>query len=472
MGILRYTGHPFIDVGVATITAFVDKKYPSEVVMSDLTEIALYLKRVYTDPQYKLFQNLISSVFLNAHFSQPAKSYEQKLEYADEILFAWRDAEPIEDIMCTFFPEKSAVLYAHRQHIPLLNGRDIGNFSANGQAGLPISGEALLAIHALPLGCLKCGNLLAFHQATNPLDPQSGSMNVVMAKRALKENKRAIANLAIDPSEPIPSFGSAAKSRYIDEILRAQEDIQRREGMADTSFISAYSFSNYGPSPRIEIIQLEQAIFNFMDAAQHDAGRAWNNAVYRAWRKPKDDKDATPDENNTRYWRNALYDDLFNLPQNTLRFINTHLRYADWHLIEIFLRKVLQMDQDRINAYRALGDKLAQYMLLYEAPSNSFYVRMSRAKNYTTLRDLIRSAEDKQLKKQASPDADTEANAPIMGFDEFIAAFEHPSEGYSQWRLGRDLIAMRLREAIYANRQKFDLAELQDLPEEELTEEE
>lgn len=472
MSILRYTGHPFIDVGVATITAFADKKYPIEVEMRDLTEIALYLKRVYTEASYKLFQNLISSVFLNAHFSQPAKTFEQKIAYADEILFAWRDAEPLDGAMCTFFPEKPAILFAHRQHIPLLNGRDIGNFSANGHAGLPVSGEALLAIHALPLGCLKCGNLLAFHQATNPIEPQSGYMNVVMARRALKENKQAIANLSVDPGTPIPSFGSAAKSRYVDEILRAQTDINRRESVADISFISAYYFSNYGPSPRIEIIQLEQAIFEFIEIAHQDARMSWNQAVYLGWRKPKADKDAEPGEENTRSWRNALYDDLFRLPENAPSFIRNHLHYADWHLIEIFLRKVLQMDQDRINAYRLLGDRLAQYMLLYEAPSNSFYIKLSRAKNYTILRNLIRVAEDKQLKRQANPNAETEAAVPLMNFNEFITAFEYPSEGYSQWRLGRDLIAMCLRETIYANREKFDLAELQDLPEEEFIEEE
>ena len=471
MAILRYTGHPFIDVGVATITAFADKKYPIEVELHDFTEIALYLKRVYTQPSYKLFQNLISSVFLNAYFSQPKKTIEQKMAYADEILFAWRDAKPIDDTMCTFFPEKPAVLFAHRQHIPLLNGRDIGNFSANGYAGLPVSGEALLAIHALPLGCLKCGNLLSFHQATNLLDPKSGYMNVVMARRALKENKQSIANLSIDPTTPILSFGSAAKSRYIDEILRAQEDISRREAVADISFISAYYFSNYGPNPRIEIIQLEQAIFEFIEIAQQDTRSSWSQAVYRGWRKPNTDKDAEPGEENTRFWRNALYDDLFKLPEGAPSFIRNHLLYTDWHLVEIFLRKVLQMDQDRINTYRLLGDKLAKYMLLYEAPSNSFYIKLSRAKSYTTLRDLIRAAEDKQLKRQADPDTETEAAVPLMSFNEFITTFEHPSEGYSQWRLGRDLIAMCLRETIYANREKFNLAELQDLPEEPIEEE-
>jgi len=38
----------------------------------------------------------------------------------------------------------------YRQHIPLLTGEDVINFHAHGEAGLSISGEALLAFQALP----------------------------------------------------------------------------------------------------------------------------------------------------------------------------------------------------------------------------------------------------------------------------------------------------------------------------------
>lgn len=452
MGILRYTGHPFIDVGVATITAFVDKKYPYEVDEDDLNKVATYLKEVYTQPQFKLFQNLISSVFLNSHFVQHSMKLEQKQIYANEVLFAWHNAKPIQGVNCSFFPEKSAVIYAHRQHIPLLNGNGIANFSPNGIAGLPVSGEALLAIHALPLGCLKCGNFLAFHQATDPLDPKSGVMNCVMAVRAVKENKQAIANLNTDPSTPIPSFGSAIRSRYIDEIIRAKNEISIRESVNDISFITAYSFSNYGPNPRIEIVQLDQMILDFVDTAQQDQNKAWNKLIYSAWLKPKKEQDAEINTENTRQWRNALYESLFDLPQQSDYFLRRFLLHSNWSLITIFLRKVMQMEQERIDVYRNIGDSLAEYMLKYELSLNKFYIPIARAKNYTQLRRIIENAEYNQLKQGAEK--------PLITFEEFINAFEHPSLGYSQWQLGRDLILMRLREAIYNNRQKFDPNEL------------
>ena len=38
---LTYTGNPFVDVGVAAITAFAQKRHPEDVTPEDLTTVAL-----------------------------------------------------------------------------------------------------------------------------------------------------------------------------------------------------------------------------------------------------------------------------------------------------------------------------------------------------------------------------------------------------------------------------------------------
>jgi hypothetical protein len=48
----------------------------------------------------------------------------------------------------------------------------------------------------------------------------------------------------------------------------------------------------------------------------------------------------------------------------------------------------------------------------------------------------------------------------MFTYDDFILAFEHPSERYSQWRLARDLISIRMLELLHQN--KFDLSEIDD----------
>lgn len=119
------------------------------------------------------------------------------------------------------------------------------------------------------------------------------------------------------------------------------------------------------------------------------------------------------------------------------------------------------MEQDRIDTFRELGDRFAHYIDRYEVPSLSFYYRFARAQQYAELRQVVRSACERILKSRAEK--------PLITYDEFILAFEHPSDGYSQWKLARDLIAFRMIEGLHTLGHKVDLEEIPD--EEEFAEE-
>lgn len=458
MALLRYTGHPLVDVGVATGTAFSHKQRPEDVTVDDLTAIADYLKDIYC--HIKSIQNFISTIFLNSAFVQHAKSLEEKQQYADSVLYAFQEDTPIlEGEQCIFFPEKPAVLYAHRQFMPLLNGSGIANFSPLGASGIPISGVALLVIHIMPLGCMKCGNLLSFHQLRGMSDGQD--MTVILARQALEKNRAAILDMRLDPEKELPNYGSYKKTRYIEALLQAQQSTQRRK--ANWQNITGYYFTNYGPKPDLQLVRLDNAVADFVHTAQQDASQAWNRSVYATWQRPKGEEAISPDETNTHTWRNYLYEALFDLPQNARRFLGHLEQGRDWQLIAIFLRKVLLMEQERIETYKMLGDLLGDYLLGYEAPALGFYHKFARADKYFKLRDAIRSAEEKMMKAGEA--------APIFTLERFVLAFETPSEGYRDWRLGRDLIAMRIREIIFQNRDRFNLGELPDVPETDETEE-
>lgn len=455
---LRYIGHPLIDVGTATITAYSRRLRPQDVTVDDLTAFANFLKDIYS--HLKSVQNFISVVFQGPAFTQPAKTVEDKLEYADAILYSFLDDAPtIENVNCVFFPEKLAVIYAFRQHFPLLNGREISNFSGLGRPGIPVSGLALLAIHAMPLGCYKCGNLLAFHQLSDVIQVDAGKMNLILARRALEANLKAISMMSSDSAEGnMPSFGSYAKTRYVDMILRAKQESQSRSTNIDN--ITGYYFTNYGPKPNLEIIRLDNAVLGFVDAAQQDLSDAWRRVVYSGWKRPKGEEESQPDEHNTEAWRNTVYERLFNLPNEARQFIHSLANGNDWRLIEIFLERVLNMERERIEIYRELGDRLAQYILQYENGSPGFYYEFRRARDYSRLRNRLFSAAER-LKKAETPE-------PLFTYEQYVMAFEHPSDTYSQWRLARDLIAIRMLEILHKH--QVDMSDMPDILEEETEE--
>lgn len=76
---LKYTGHPLVDIGVATIWAFSSKPSLTKVIETDLDKVADYIERHYVVNPLKSFLNV---AFPNSGFTQPAfeKTPERRAE--------------------------------------------------------------------------------------------------------------------------------------------------------------------------------------------------------------------------------------------------------------------------------------------------------------------------------------------------------------------------------------------------------
>src|SRR5207245_9004151 len=101
---------------------------------------------------------------------------------------------------------------AYRQHIPLITGEGIINFSPWGDPGLPVSGEALLCLQFFPMGCRKCGGrLLAIH---------SDNAEVIFeaASEALHENMRAISLAKAQGETKLPDAPATEQTSFVETI--------------------------------------------------------------------------------------------------------------------------------------------------------------------------------------------------------------------------------------------------------------
>src|SRR5438067_4039270 len=196
---LLYTGHPLFDVGLAAIVAFVEKEKPADLTYADLTKVADYIETYYTEQPLSSF---LTVSLMNSDFTQPAfkDNNKRKLDYARRVARSFGADVPISDEVCVFTGQPALGLplslkegkdalppgRAFRQHIPLITGEGIINFSPWGDPGLPVSGEALLCLQFFPMGCRKCaGRLLAIH-SDNP------EIILAAARKALDEYTMAI----------------------------------------------------------------------------------------------------------------------------------------------------------------------------------------------------------------------------------------------------------------------------------------
>ncbi|MHB0859404.1 MAG: type I-B CRISPR-associated protein Cas8b1/Cst1 [Anaerolineae bacterium] len=461
---LDYTGHPLVDVGLATLTAFAEKDNPSELQEADLAKAAEYMQRIYVVNPMKSF--LHGVVFPNSGFVQPAyeSQPEKRAIYSERVLTAF--AQQTLAVNDPFFGLPiSAVPYdlkgelppgrAYRQHFPLLTSEGVINFWPNGQTGLPISGVALLAIQALPLGCAKCmGRLLAVHSD----DPE---IMQHFAGRFLRTNRQSIALAQEAGVSKLPEHPRSALTLLIETLLDAERMKRQTARDMRPCSVTAYHLSNSGQSPSLSIYHLPLHVVRFLRRmALAEFKSSWDALTQRAWQTPGKKDDAQTFS--PRY--NALYEDLFALPDKAGRFIRTYFlrvprtygrdrqdpsidysprkeaHLVSWKITAEFIKEVLHMATERTEQIREMGDRLARYV--DEQNDKGFFRSFSTANRYGDLRTVLLRAVSANLRR---------GGEPLLTFDPYIVVFEDGEElGRSDWRLARDLVLIRMIEQLHS----------------------
>jgi len=479
--IQNYTGHPFLDVGLATLTAFARKRHPRELTSDDLEEAADYMARNYVVNPLKSFLSVAFTS--NAWFIQPAydpdkagltpeKSAERRQErqlWAERHLYQWRN-QPIDYVtgerdVFTGLPAAAEPLSKRlrpgrgaRAQIPLVLGDEYINFLAYGDPGLPISGLSVLALYMMPLGCAKVGGrLLAVHSD----DPD---LLLHFARSFLEANRRNVQAAQTAGEKKLPETSSRrVRTLLIEYLLNAEKMRRKSEQEESPVTITAYHFTNSGQGVDLDIYPLPLEVASFVASAQSVRYRdAWQALVSRAWQITKA-KRGSQEAPPPTY--NRLYEDLFNLPETSAFFIRTYFlrrpnrlrpwkkgedptvdydsgqeaHLISWPLTELFLRKVMLMDPIRIQHIRELGDDLANYIV--DQNDRRFFFNFYTARSYGQMRAELIKASQAEVKR---------GRPPLITLDRFLAVFEQV-EGlpYEDWRLGRDLVLIRMFEQLH-----------------------
>ncbi len=470
---LEFTGHPLIDVGLATIAAFSKKSRLEDVTLDDMTAIADYMDANYTKQPLRSY---LTVVFPNSGYTQFAyfKKPELQSKYKDKVLRAFhlnaprlpmRDAFmnlPVTAYQLDVKDELQAGM-AFRQHIPLTNGEGVINFSPNGVFGMPVSGEALLAIQALPLGCAKiAGRLLVVHS-------DSPEALIRYTTAFVKQNLRAVAQVQLLGGTKMPEN----PQKLATVLIMLLNDLLDEQEADDNYFsLSAYHLTNSGQSADLAIHHLPNQIIEFLRVAKTAKYRAvWSAIVKRAWTryKPKKNKPDDPDYKPSRNW---VYEDLFDVGKEPRiagnRFVRRYLlrepiRYArntateldpridyditqefelvSWQVTELFIRKIQNMETERITAIKTLAKHLAEYIAA-ENDRRLFQTIYAESK-YSSFRNALIRANFAHVKRN---------NRPFLELDDWLDVFESGENlARSDWRYMRDLVTIRLIELLHKN---------------------
>jgi len=457
---LDYTGHPFFDVGLSTLTAFAGKKYPRELNEQDLYKAADYMEKNYIMNPLKSF---LTVAFPNSGFTQPAfeKQPEKRKIYAKKVLYAFsapttQERDPFTGLLAASVPYdvdgKLPTGRAFRQHVPLLTAENVINFHPYGDAGIPLSGISMLAFQAFPLGCAKVsGRLLAVH--TDDAD-----LILFFTRRFLTQNRQNVQLAQTTGSNKLPDTTTrSARTLLIDHLLEAERELNRSSTRLGPITLTAYYFSNSGQGADLQIIPLPMEVNRFLRRVQNPTYKhLWDELVRRGWQITRNDTEEP------KY--NRLYEDLFKLPDQAVYFIRLYflrkpnranekdrkdptLQYntkkemniISWALTEIFLKEVIFMDESRIQSIRELGDGLAQF--IFDRNDRRLFNDFWMAHNYNELRAALIRASTAEVRR---------GRKPLITLEQFLSIFEQ-TEGIpaADWRLGRDLVLIRMLEQLY-----------------------
>lgn len=479
---LKFTGHPFYDVGVATITAFAGKRDPNLVTADDLQEVVEYMEREYPREPLKSF--LAAVAFTNnAWFRQFAfeNQPEKRADYAARLLRHY-DEEPTQpsDDLCVFtgepattarFSDKVPAGRAFRQHIPLTTGEGIINFHPSGQVGLPISGKASVCIHAFPLGCANCGGRILAVHSDNP------DILLEFAARFLEENKMKVILSQQAGSARLAEVPLRPKTLLLDTLCTAYQRGEEESSSDLPTSVTAYHLTNNlrakpwdRRSPPLEIYYLPLEIIGFIRAVLgSDYYTQWRTIIDRAWQlqsasrtRKKDSDDDGNESEAAQPRRNYLYEDLFDLPDNAALFVRRYfLRIPErrapvddprrsysvrdetglvsWGITTLFLLEVMGMDKGRVAQIRDLGGRLAQYVS--KENDRRFFTAFYSENNYSVFRNVLIRANVNQIRN---------GGQPLIGLDSYIEVFEEGDEvARTDWRLARDLVLIRMIDELY-----------------------
>jgi CRISPR-associated protein Cst1 len=499
--LLKWTGHPLADVGVAT-----GKDDPAELTLEVLDSAGKEIKAAYEDSAMVSF---LSCVYMNAPYIQPNMKPEEYAKKTARLTQPHRGKPDvgIEGLVCAFSGDPAHLLL-RRSDMPMLMGEDYLNFYPAGLTGLPVAAPYGLAIHALALGGRRSeGKLLIVH-----CDDPKWTLQFV--RRYVARN-RLIINLSREnrlPAEDDPENllgreapgglnkekrpkypdAKAPESLVMDDLVEVVSD--RKSGAmrnARTS-VTVYLLSNSGQGPSLAIEQIPGGFVEFLMELHGSAHASrWQRLVQRAWRAGKggeaESGEAAAGKKTKRAAkpaapqgpgrsRNDLYNDLLPIFEHGFcdwragaRFIRRHLlsegskyyfdldkspdfaprfgyeqlELIDWSLTALFLERVLGMKQERIALIKAFATRLAE---LIDEHNDK---RLFRELVYTTGEWQYRAILSKVQMQYAK-----DRGKLALGFDEYVDVFLNAdADERASWSLVRDLISIRLVERLFE--QKF-----------------
>lgn len=431
-----FTGNPFVDAGIYAIETYYGKDFyslsPKELETKIDRIVELYMTDGWKKNMYSIFTG--NSKFSNPSIKDKRASSEK---YLKELLEGF--SLPKTSGTCVACGRRDASPVKKRDEIPLTGSGKLINFFSGASEGERYCSVCTFAAQFLPLFLCSVGKyFLLFHSA-------SSKMMRYWAKLGIKNVQEQIAsNNYIGCMQDGYKNGENALFHIVEKMIRDNKDIFPEENPS----ITAYIFSNYGQNPPpMRIIHLPNSVFRFLVYIQRLDASSWAKIVrkgYKGFKKEDDYK-----------WRNnTVYKNLLNGISIIGFFINNRNRtiIGNWEIFSYYLKEVREMDKNRIEVLKKVGDKISNYIRQTDNTKRLF--ALETAKSYEEMRNvLLKITKDMIANKM---------DVPLFTTDEFLNDLF--PKGALEWKETRDILLFRIYEKLsdYIKEKKEIIEEIEE----------
>ncbi|MBM7865383.1 hypothetical protein GTO89_01185 [Heliobacterium gestii] len=368
-GTVQYTGHPFVDVGVAVMEIHLEKPC-EEFTKQDLKEAADWLLRNYKRADLKGY---LTVHFPNSGWCNATIKGEKQAAYVQKVLHSY-SADPIEPQRKCAFCDRSAQFLADRQHVPLLTGATVIVTAPGGVTGLPVCGYCLMAVQFYPLATIKVEGKPLFWWTPEP------DFTHALVENLYEEVQKNLAG-SVEKFESL-RWPCTRLLRSAEKVL---ETYPKEKPLADCI---GYHVTNYGSGPDYDQYYIPKELLTFWqevkiasqpvrEAHQWVVNTSWDSGKKkRAGNKREAEsisQEIDKDKSGNRYYE-ALGqafkspDWHYKIPDIVSRFFfqrdPQHFHRNNYELCKRFLRKVGGMDQKRLDAIQEVADCIITHLVL------------------------------------------------------------------------------------------------------------
>jgi CRISPR-associated protein Cst1 len=405
--VIRYTGNPYVDAGVAVLELRLHKAC-DQFTPSDLEAQAEQIKTEY---RRKIWKSYLTVHFMNCAWVQHKISPEKERAYIAKVLESYK-SNAIDPPRACAFCGSPANTIVDRSHVPLLTGETVMVAGADGRPGLPTCGFCVFAIHFYPLATLKVAGRPLFWWASEP-EWMRRLTNRFRSdiEKVLAASTEQFANV----DWPSTRLMHAARD-VVDEMGKVPRD--RRPPLRDIVGVHA---TNLGAGPDYGELRIPSGLLEFWSEAG-TFGSIYAQVESDAWetrekkpRKYKNEnanakKKAEPPTELVR--RNLFFEALGKAFISSdyrdeakqvavkffLRSSGKHVAPNTTALAEFFLEKVARMERQRLEAIRQISDLIAEQLILGSGNSRAvepiFRRRMKLGEFIRWLSQIQRSLSD------------------------------------------------------------------------------